>query len=228
MGITTVHVLRNETVDCQSLPFTVVARCSGFEYSWNIAQEDDARRFLDIAEKYYGRRCPKCLQKDSGTIQVREWAGEHGEHSAEPEVDLGCRYAECDYRGFAELREVDEENAERLGWEAESGFQSEIIDLAEENRWRCYHVSNVQGRLINPTAAGFPDLVLARKGEHRLLVVECKREDGELRPSQERWLAVLRSIPGVDARVWRPSDWPEIRRVLTQGADGVPAWLGPA
>lgn len=110
--------------------------------------------------------------------------------------------------------ECRHERAEVPASQDESEFQTKVIDLAEGKGWRVYHVSNVKGRLINKTAVGFPDLVLAKWSRRRLLIVELKREDGVIRPTQEWWIAILRSIPGVDMRVWRPSDWPEIGNVL--------------
>ncbi len=109
----------------------------------------------------------------------------------------------------------------RREWGSETAFQASVIDLAEENRWRVYHVSNVKGRLINVTAAGFPDLVLARRGERRLLVAELKTDTSDISLTQERWLKVLRSIPGVDVHIWRPSDWARIRRILAAGKEGI-------
>ena len=106
------------------------------------------------------------------------------------------------------------EDDQRLTSQGEAAFQAEIISLAEENGWRVYHVSNVKGRLVNKTAVGFPDLVFARWGERRLLIVEVKTEDGEIRATQWWWIRVLRTIPGVDMRIWRPSDWLKIRATL--------------
>jgi hypothetical protein len=59
---------------------------------------------------------------------------------------------------------------------------------------------------------GWPDLVLWRAGQ--FLVAELKSARGRLRPEQRDVLATL-AAAGVDARVWRPADWPEIEALLT-------------
>lgn len=55
---------------------------------------------------------------------------------------------------------------------------------------------------------GFPDLVLCRPP--RLLFVELKSEEGRLSRAQRDWLALLETIPGIEAYVWRPRDQREI------------------
>ena len=51
--------------------------------------------------------------------------------------------------------------------------------------------------------AGFPDLVLVRKG--RLLFVELKSEIGKVSPQQRKWLDDLDKA--AETYVWRPEDW---------------------
>ena len=48
-----------------------------------------------------------------------------------------------------------------------------------------------------------------------LLFRELKSQRGRVRPEQKEWLATL-SEAGSDAGIWRPSDWPEIERLLTK------------
>ncbi len=60
-------------------------------------------------------------------------------------------------------------------------------------------------------AKGWPDVTLMRPP--RFLLRELKREGEELRPEQQWWLEQLQAC-GIDAGVWRPSDWPEIEAVL--------------
>lgn len=59
--------------------------------------------------------------------------------------------------------------------------------------------------------SGFPDLVLVRRP--RVIFAELKAERGRLLDAQRDWLAALRDC-SVESYLWRPSDWPEIERVL--------------
>ena len=92
----------------------------------------------------------------------------------------------------------------------EQGFQKAVIELAELQGWRVYHVAKVKGQLRSRTGEGFPDLVLARD---RCLFRELKVESEEPSDNQEIWLMILIAA-GEDAKVWRPSDWPEIEKTL--------------
>ena len=81
----------------------------------------------------------------------------------------------------------------------EKALQQRIIDAAKALHWLPYHTFD--SRRSEP---GFPDLVLCRPP--RLLFVELKSEKGKLTAEQERWLALLAEVPGVETKVWRPSD----------------------
>ena len=48
----------------------------------------------------------------------------------------------------------------------------------------------------------------------RLVFAELKREGGKLTPEQEKWIGLLRLVPGVETFVWRPADWPSIVEIL--------------
>ena len=72
-------------------------------------------------------------------------------------------------------------------------------------------------------AAGWPDLVLVRPRDRRLIFAELKADGAKVTPDQERVLEVLQSLtfgtltldwPRIQVFVWNPSDWPEIERVL--------------
>ena len=90
----------------------------------------------------------------------------------------------------------------------EADFQASVIELAGVLGWLGFHVHNSRG-----SSPGFPDLTLVR-GD-RLLFAEVKRS-GRHKPTgpQTAWLAALDQAEHVSARVWRPSDWNEIERVL--------------
>ena len=60
--------------------------------------------------------------------------------------------------------------------------------------------------------AGFPDLVLARRGT--VLFRELKREvRSDLDEGQSRWFEAIDPDQN-DIAVWRPSDWPKVQQWL--------------
>ena len=107
--------------------------------------------------------------------------------------------------------------------EREDAFQRRVIDLAHARGWEVAHfrrvlVTRKDGSMFweTPVAAdgkGFPDLELVRD---RLIKAELKREsksDARLSADQQRWRDRY-AMAGVEWYCWRPSDWPEIERVL--------------
>lgn len=95
---------------------------------------------------------------------------------------------------------------------SEAAFQSVVLELAMLRGWRCFHPRPARTANGWATAltghAGFPDLVLARRGV--VIVAELKSARGRMGPGQAEWLAEL----GAVGRCWRPVDWPEIRQEL--------------
>ncbi len=89
---------------------------------------------------------------------------------------------------------------------SESQFQLLVTGFAKEQGWLVYHTHD--SRRSDP---GFPDLVLVR-GE-RLIFAELKAERGRLSPDQVVWIAALRAT-NLAVYVWRPQDWPEIKKLL--------------
>ena len=72
-------------------------------------------------------------------------------------------------------------------------------------------------------AAGWPDLVLVRPRDRRLIFAELKADGAKPTPEQERVLEVLESlafpilaeqVAQIEVYLWRPSDWPIIEQVL--------------
>lgn len=61
--------------------------------------------------------------------------------------------------------------------------------------------------------AGFPDLVLARRSDKRLMFRELKRDGKNPTPRQAAVLALLTAC-GLDAGVWRPADMSRIAEEL--------------
>jgi hypothetical protein len=113
---------------------------------------------------------------------------------------------------------------------SESEFSGLVVDTARVGGWTLrYHTFQAKR-----SAFGFPDWVFLHPGRHRidgellpeLLFVELKSETGKVRPEQAKWIDGLQRfevlaavectewVP-VRARVWRPSDWPEIVLLLT-------------
>jgi hypothetical protein len=100
----------------------------------------------------------------------------------------------------------------------ENEFQKQVIELAQHFRWRVAHFrpARVIVRGVETwrtpcegDAAGFPDLVLAKYGQ--VYFRELKTQKGKVTPEQQAWL------DATGGKVWRPSDWPEIERLLTGG-----------
>jgi hypothetical protein len=66
---------------------------------------------------------------------------------------------------------------------------------------------------------GWPDLVLVRARDRRLIFAELKADDGKLSPDQEHVLEVLRPLenefgPRIDVCVWYPRDLGAIAEIL--------------
>lgn len=95
-------------------------------------------------------------------------------------------------------------------------FQRAVVELAQLRGWLVMHTrpARTNGGWKTPLQgdAGYPDLTLCRPP--RVLILELKSGRGRLRPEQERWLLRLKQCPGVEAHVLRPSDWPEVERLL--------------
>jgi hypothetical protein len=83
---------------------------------------------------------------------------------------------------------------------SEKEFTQQVRDLARLCGFMEYHTYRSKH-----SSAGFPDLCLARGG--RLIFAELKTEKGKVSPSQAEWLDALDQVPGVEAYLWRPSDW---------------------
>jgi hypothetical protein len=94
----------------------------------------------------------------------------------------------------------------RPGDEAEADFQKSVVQLAKLQGWSIYHTYDSRR-----SHSGWPDLVLARGDT--VLFRELKSAFGVVKPDQEAWLASL-TAGGLDAKVWRPGDWPEIEKEL--------------
>jgi len=96
----------------------------------------------------------------------------------------------------------------------EAEFQTLVIDYAHLMKWRVAHFRPAQtGKGWRPALQGDPgffDLVLARDGT--VILAELKSEKGQMTPPQWAWVDAVNG----DAEIWRPSDWPEIQKILAR------------
>lgn len=91
----------------------------------------------------------------------------------------------------------------------EKEFQTQVLGLARLSGWCCYHTHDSRR-----SAPSFPDLELVPPPI--VVFAELKTQAGKLRPEQRGWLSSLEACEGVEGRLWRPSDWPEIERTLAR------------
>jgi hypothetical protein len=93
----------------------------------------------------------------------------------------------------------------------EADLQRNVRDLARRLGWDLvFHAMQP----FHAAERGWPDLVLLRVRDRRLLFVELKAERGRLSDRQEQVIEMLRAVTPDSVFVWRPSDWDEIERVL--------------
>jgi hypothetical protein len=108
----------------------------------------------------------------------------------------------------------------------EKAFQKLVRDLARRLGWDLvFHAMQP----FHAAERGWPDLVLVRTRDRRLIFAELKAERGKLADRQVEVLAMLRSLamkphapradghwlwPAVEVHVWRPSDYESIVEVL--------------
>ena len=87
---------------------------------------------------------------------------------------------------------------------SEDDLKTFVIQYAKYNGWMVAHFRPAQTKKGWRTPIegdrGFPDLVLARDGEVRL--VELKSDRGRLGPGQKEWGVALDE----NYRLWRPKD----------------------
>jgi len=103
---------------------------------------------------------------------------------------------------------------------SERAFQDQVVTLAHLFGWTVAHFRPARTARgwrtpVAADGAGFPDLVLVKEG--RLICAELKSQRGKLSAAQEMWLALLSTVPGVLAVVWKPADWDVIASELQRG-----------
>ncbi|MBA3575580.1 MAG: VRR-NUC domain-containing protein, partial [Pseudonocardiales bacterium] len=83
---------------------------------------------------------------------------------------------------------------------SEADFQRQVTELAELLGWVWAHFRPARTAhgwrtpVSGPIGAGFPDLVLARERDRRLLFAELKADDGRVTPAEQRVLDTLRAV----------------------------------
>lgn len=101
--------------------------------------------------------------------------------------------------------------AQLVAGETEKAFQARVVRVARLLGWRQYHTYDARR-----SPHGWPDLVLlrVRGGVGRLIVAELKSERGRATKFQMDWIQELATVPGVEAHLWRPSQWDQILEIL--------------
>lgn len=86
-----------------------------------------------------------------------------------------------------------------------------VTDLAAILGWQWVHWRPAQTAhgwrtpVQGPLGAGFPDLLLVREKDRRIMFVELKADRGKVSPAQVD-VALRLFAAGQDVQVWRPSD----------------------
>ena len=108
---------------------------------------------------------------------------------------------------------------------SEADFMRQVTDLAEILGWQWVHFRPAQTAhgwrtpVSGPLGKGFPDLLMVRERDRRLLFAELKGDGA--RPSAEQdyvftllnWLA-LGDGKRLEVYIWHPSDFDELAAVL--------------
>ena len=91
----------------------------------------------------------------------------------------------------------------------ETQFREQIRDLCKVFGWK-FHFT----WLAIHSPKGFPDLVLRKIDQKRIVFAELKSEKGVVTPSQQEWYNDLKAC-GQETYIWRPSQLSEITRILS-------------
>ncbi len=105
----------------------------------------------------------------------------------------------------------------------EAEFMRQVIQLAYLRGWRVAHFrpgrvlkkdgSTTWRTPVGADGAGFPDLLLIRPRDGRILAAELKVGRNQATPEQVAWLDAFRAAY-IPAMIWRPTMWPEIEEAL--------------
>ena len=98
--------------------------------------------------------------------------------------------------------------------ESEAHFQQRVESLLNIYDWYWFAQPTTQEQVKNRGRAGYPDLTAVSR-DGRILFIELKKQGKYPTLAQQMWLSQLSVNGHVAVYVWRPSDWPEIVRVLS-------------
>jgi len=101
----------------------------------------------------------------------------------------------------------------------EAAFMQQVCELAEIRGWVWVHFRPAKTEhgwrtpVSGPLGKGWPDLMLARTRDRRIIFAELKRDGQTASVEQDVVLAVLEAA-GAMAYIWRPRDWAVIEATL--------------
>lgn len=124
-----------------------------------------------------------------------------------PESSLGALTAP----GRTGKPHQDANGAQSAVWASlsEKQFQAIVVAGLRQRGWLVFVVPDMR-----KTLAGLPDLLCLHAGRDVLLALELKTVKGKATPIQLAVLELMSRVPGVDARIVRPSDWSAILEEL--------------
>jgi len=94
--------------------------------------------------------------------------------------------------------------------QTERAWQRTVEEAARWLGYRTFHVEFSFG-----SVRGFPDLIIMGKG--RVVFAELKSERGKTTADQDEWLTFL-DAEGLESHLWRPSNWDDVIKVLSEEA----------
>ncbi len=102
----------------------------------------------------------------------------------------------------------------------EADWERTVIDMAHAYGWtvagfRPGRTANGWRTPVKADGTGWPDLFLVK--DRQAIAAELKSGTGRLAPVQQVWIDLLRAIPGITAVIWRPSDFEQVKTVLSGG-----------
>lgn len=93
---------------------------------------------------------------------------------------------------------------------SEDALLEALLELLGLLGWRAYHVRRSDRAIImGRGGAGWPDIIAAHPGTHRLIALELKSDIGIPTPDQLAWLLELRHHPTLEATIVRPATFDE-------------------
>jgi hypothetical protein len=122
----------------------------------------------------------------------------------------------------AMLDGTDDEVVAVLSGLTEEMLQHAFVEYARYHGWKAAHCRRARVRIggvetwrtpMGADGNGWPDLVLCHPVMGIMVVAEVKTETGVRSVEQEQWADWLIAC-GVAYRLWKPSDWPLVRREL--------------